>query len=179
VINSESKAGRVQLEKPRENDCGFFAFGEDIRFRPMTTSDMDEIMVIERSSYRFPWSLGFFLQELQVACARSILAEADGKIIGYVLFWLLPGTIDIHNVATHVNFRRRGVARLLLSRVLGLAREQSIDRVTLEVRKSNLPAQRLYDSIGFIITGVRKGYYSDDGEDALAMTLELPRKINF
>ncbi|MGH7888874.1 MAG: GNAT family N-acetyltransferase, partial [Candidatus Binatia bacterium] len=81
----------------------------------MTTADMDEIMAIERSSYRFPWSLGFFLQELQVACARSILAEVDGKIIGYVLFWILPGTIDVHNVATHVNFRRRGVARLLLN----------------------------------------------------------------
>ena len=142
----------------------------------MTTADMDEIMVIERSSYRFPWSQGFFLQELQVACARSILAEVDGKIIGYVLFWLLPGTIDVHNVATHLNFRRRGVARLLLSRVLGHAREQLINRVTLEVRKSNLPAQKLYESMGFIVAGVRKGYYSDDGEDALAMTLELPRQ---
>lgn len=179
MIDSESKTVQVQLEKPQENDCGFFAFGEAIRFRPMNTADMDEIMAIERSSYRFPWSLGFFLQELQVACARSILAEADGKIIGYVLFWLLPGTIDIHNVATHVNFRRRGIAKLLLGRVLGQAREQSIDRVTLEVRKSNLPAQRLYESIGFVITGLRKGYYSDDGEDALAMTLDLPRNLNF
>ena len=135
---------------------------------------MDEIMEIERSSYRFPWSQGFFLQEIQVPCARSILAEVDEKIIGYVLFWLLPGTIDIHNLATHVNYRRRGVARLLLSQVLGHAREQSVSRVTLEVRKSNLPAQKLYESIGFLISSVRKGYYSDDGEDALAMTLEIP-----
>lgn len=179
MIDSVSKASQVQLEKPQENDCGFVAVREGIRFRPMTTADMDEIMSIERSSYRFPWSLGFFLQELQVACARSILAEAEGRIIGYVLFWLLPGTIDIHNLATHVNFRRRGVAKLLLSQVLGQARDQSIDRVTLEVRKSNLPAQRLYESIGFMITGVRKGYYSDDGEDALAMTLDLPQKNNF
>jgi ribosomal-protein-alanine N-acetyltransferase len=174
VIDSETKAGQIQLEKPQEKDCGFFAFGEGIRFRPLTTADMDEIMGIERTSYRFPWSQGFFLQELQVACARSILAEVDGKIIGYVLFWLLPGTIDIHNLATHANYRRRGVARLLLSRVLGLAGEQSISRVTLEVRKSNLPAQKLYESMGFLTSGVRKGYYSDDGEDALAMSLELP-----
>ena len=139
----------------------------------MTTADMDEIMLIERSSYRFPWSQGFFLQELQVACARSILAEVDGKIVGYVLFWLLPGTIDIHNVATHVDFRRRGIARLLLGQVLSQASAQSVSRVTLEVRKSNLPAQKLYGSIGFSATGVRKGYYCDDGEDALAMTLHL------
>jgi len=62
----------------------------------------------------------------------------------------------------------------LLGRVLGHAREQSVGRVTLEVRKSNLPAQKLYESIGFLISSVRKGYYSDDGEDALAMALEIP-----
>ena len=173
MINSETKTGLVKLEKPQEQDCGFFAFAEGIRFRPMSTADMDEIMAIERSAYRYPWSQGFFLQELQVACARSILAELDGKIIGYVLFWLLPGTIDIHNLATHVNFRRRGVARRLLGRVLGQARVQSIGRVTLEVRKSNVLAQKLYESMGFLTTGLRKGYYSDDGEDALAMALEL------
>ena len=174
MINSESKTHPVQLGKPQDNACGFFTFGEDgLRCRPMTTADMDEIMLIERSSYRFPWSQGFFLQELQVACARSILAEVDGKIVGYVLFWLLPGTIDIHNLATHVEFRRRGIARLLLGQVLSRASAQSVSRVTLEVRKSNLPAQKLYESIGFSTTGVRKGYYCDDGEDALAMTLDL------
>ena len=138
MINSESKTHPVQLGKPQDNACGFFTFGEgSIRCRPMTTADMDEIMLIERSSYRFPWSQGFFLQELQVACARSILAEVDGKIVGYVLFWLLPGTIDIHNLATHVDFRRRGIARLLLGQVLSQASAQSVSRVTLEVRKSN------------------------------------------
>lgn len=174
MIDSGNKAGFVHIEKPCGNDGGFFLFGDALRFRPMTTADMDEIMAIERSAYRSPWSQGFFLQELQVACARSILAELDGKIIGYVLFWLVPGTIDIHNLATHVNFRRRGVARYLLGRVLGHAREQSISRVTLEVRKSNLPAQKLYESMGFVTNGIRKGYYSDDGEDAVAMSLELP-----
>lgn len=139
----------------------------------MTIADMDEVMVIERTSFRFPWSTGFFLQELQVACARSILAESDGRIIGYILYWLLPGAVDIHNIAVHVDFRRRGLGRVLLERVLGEARRHSAIRVTLEVRVSNLPAQKLYESTGFLATGIRKGYYSDDGEDALAMTLEL------
>lgn len=139
----------------------------------MTTADMDEIMAIERSAYRFPWSQRFFLQELQVPCARSILAEIDGCIAGYVLFWLLPGYIDIHNVAVHVNFRRRGIARLLLRQVLIQAKAQSVTRVTLEVRKSNLAAKKLYESIGFLMTGIRQGYYSDNGEDALTMSLKL------
>jgi [ribosomal protein S18]-alanine N-acetyltransferase len=139
----------------------------------MNIADLDEVMTIERSSFRFPWSAGFFRQELQVACARSILAEADGKIIGYVLFWLLPGALDIHNIAVHAEYRRRGIARILLGRVIHEARRQSITRVLLEVRTSNLPAQKLYEAMGFHTTGVRKGYYSDNGEDALAMTLEL------
>lgn len=130
-------------------------------------------MVIERTSFRFPWSSGFFLQELRVACARSILAEIDGRVVGYVVFWLLPGAIDIHNIAVHVGHRRRGIARLLLRKVLAEARHQSAVRVMLEVRRSNLPAQKLYESIGFLTTGVRRGYYSDDGEDALAMTLDV------
>ena len=86
---------------------------------------------------------------------------------------MLPGAIDIHNIAVHVDYRRRGVARLLLRKVLGEARIQSAVRVMLEVRKSNLAAQKLYQSVGFLTTGVRRGYYSDDGEDALAMTLEM------
>jgi [ribosomal protein S18]-alanine N-acetyltransferase len=142
----------------------------------MSTADLDEVMQIERTSFRFPWSTDFFLQELQVACARSILVEIDGRIVGYVLFWLLPGAIDIHNIAVHVDYRRRGIARSLLDKVASEARRQSALRVMLEVRRSNLPAQKLYASAGFITTGIRKGYYSDDGEDALAMSLELSPK---
>jgi len=166
------------MEEPQEETiaCGSFSSGDSVRFRPMTTADLDEVMGIERTSFRFPWSTGFFLQELQVACARSILAEIDGRIVGYVLFWLLPGAIDIHNIAVHVNFRRRGIARALLSKVVTEAERQTNLRVILEVRRSNLPAQKLYESMGFSTTSIRKGYYSDDGEDALAMSLELAPK---
>ena len=139
----------------------------------MTKDDLDEVMAIERSAYRYPWSSGFFLQELQVACARSILAELDGKICGYVLFWLLPGSIDVHNLAVAPEFRRLGIARMLMRQVVVAARVQSATRVTLEVRQSNDPAKRLYASLGFVQTGLRRGYYSDDGEDAFTMVLEL------
>jgi len=156
-----------------ENSCGFFIYGKPVLFRPMTKDDLDDVMAIERLAYRYPWSSGFFLQELQVACARSILAEIDGRVCGYVLFWLLPGSIDVHNLAIAPDHRRLGIARMLMHQVVATASAQSATRVTLEVRLSNEPAKRLYASLGFVQTGLRKGYYSDDGEDAFTMALEL------
>ncbi len=130
-------------------------------------------MAIERIAYSYPWSERFFRQELQVECSRSLLVQLEGRIVGYILFWLLPGEIDIHNVAVHPEFRRRGLGRRLLEQVIAEARGRASSRITLEVRKSNLPAQKLYESMGFAYNGVRKNYYSDDGEDALLMALNL------
>jgi hypothetical protein len=70
----------------------------------MTSADLDQVLSIERMSFAFPWSTRFFLQELQAECARSILAEIEGCIVGYVLFWILPEHIDVHNVAVHGSF---------------------------------------------------------------------------
>ena len=139
----------------------------------MTLADLDAVMAIERTSFAYPWSSRFFQQEFEVECARSILAEMNGVIVGYVLFWLLPESVDIHNLAVSRDYRRRGVGRILLHKVIVEAIWQSCARVTLEVRKSNLAAQKLYESAGFVATGVRKGYYSDDGEDAVTMSLDL------
>jgi ribosomal-protein-alanine N-acetyltransferase len=139
----------------------------------MTAADIENVIAIERASFQFPWSTRFFLDELQVDCARSILAEVEGRIVGYVLFWFLPEEVDIHNIAVHPDFRRQGIGRLLLEQVVDAARRQERLRVTLDVRFSNAPAQNLYRSFGFVIRGLRKGYYSDNGEDALVMALEL------
>jgi ribosomal-protein-alanine N-acetyltransferase len=139
----------------------------------MTTADIENVIAIERASFQFPWSTRFFLDELKVECARSILAEVEGRIVGYVLFWFLPEEVDIHNIAVHPDFRRQGIGRLLLEQVVAAARHQDRVRVTLDVRFSNVPAQNLYRSFGFVPRGLRKGYYSDNGEDALVMALEL------
>jgi ribosomal-protein-alanine N-acetyltransferase len=141
----------------------------------MTTADLPEVLAIERASFTFPWSASFFVQELKVDCARSHLAIIDGVAAGYAIYWLLPREIDIHNLAVAPAYRRRGIARALLQTVIADARRETATRITLEVRKSNDAAQRLYHSLGFLAKGVRKGYYSDDGEDALVMALELAK----
>ena len=141
----------------------------------MNRSDLPEVMTIERHAYAYPWSERFFLQELTAQCARAIVAQVGGRITGYVLFWLLPDEVDIHNIAVHRDFRRRGIGRQLLWKAIDAAQQKISTRVTLEVRKSNLGAQKLYESQGFIVTGMRRGYYSDDGEDAITMALDLKR----
>lgn len=141
----------------------------------MAASDLGDVIAIERASFTFPWSPSFFAQELKVSCARSHLAVVDERPVGYIIYWRLPQEVDIHNLAVHPAHRRRGIGKLLLETVVEEARGQGAARVTLEVRKSNDAAQRLYHSLGFIARGVRKGYYSDDGEDAVVMALELDR----
>ena len=175
VIARKSYQRFFSKKKPQEleSSCGFFASENGVSLRPMTSADLDEVMAIERDSFAYPWSEKFFSQELEVECARSIVAEVDGRIVGYVLFWLLPDEIDIHNIAVRRECRRRGLGRLLMEQVIVRAQRRSSIHVTLEVRVSNSQARKLYESMGFIISGLRKGYYSDNGEDALAMVLNL------
>jgi [ribosomal protein S18]-alanine N-acetyltransferase len=164
-------------EKPREDVVrrGFPAPKCPAQLRPILSSDLESIMAIERASFAYPWSQRFFLQELRVSCARSTLAMIDDYPAGYIIYWLLPGEVDIHNLAVHPSHRRQGLGRLLLQAVIDEARREGRQRITLEVRKSNESAQRLYQSTGFVQRGIRRGYYSDDGEDAVVMVLELGR----
>ncbi|HXG53003.1 MAG TPA: ribosomal protein S18-alanine N-acetyltransferase [candidate division Zixibacteria bacterium] len=155
--------------------CDLPAGLEAIAFREMSLADLDEVMKIERTSFASPWSERFFIEEIQAPCARALLAVAGERIVGYVIFWLLPDEVDVHNLAVHTAYRRRGIGRRLLQQVIGQARGRGSSRVTLEVRRSNTAAQRLYESLGFRITGVRRAYYADNGEDALTMALVLRR----
>ena len=144
-----------------------------LEFRSVTVADIDAVMVIERASFASPWSRQFFLQELQAANSRSVLCYSDGEPIGYVIYWELVDELDIHNVAVHPGHRRRGVGRAMLESLIGGAVERGFRRMTLEVRRSNDAAQALYRSLGFEFCGLRRGYYSDNGEDAWLMERRL------
>ena len=152
--------------------------GGGLFLRSMTVADIDEVMAIEAAAFASPWSRQFFLEELQAAHARSVLCQRDGKPIGYVIYWELPGEVDIHNVAVHPQHRRQGVARAMLGDIIERATKRGFRRVTLEVRRSNDPAQTLYRSLGFEICGLRKRYYSDNGEDAWVMERKLAPSRN-
>ena len=142
---------------------------------PMRPEDLDEVLAIERASFSMPWSRGAFLYEIQQnRVARCRVMRDAGEIVGYLCLWEIADEIHVTNVAVHPTRRRQGIARSLLSGLLGEAQARDIRLLVLEVRPSNREAIGLYESFGFRVTGRRRGYYYDTGEDALVMETRLP-----
>ncbi len=140
----------------------------------MRAEDLDEVVAIERTAFSMPWSRGAFLYELQQnRVARCLVMREDARVVGYLCLWEIGDELHITNVAVHLDYRRRGVARSLLAGVIDDARARKLKLVVLEVRPSNPEARALYESFGFRIVGRRRGYYYDTGEDALIMEIAL------
>jgi ribosomal-protein-alanine N-acetyltransferase len=139
----------------------------------MRRKDVPDVMVVERLCFPDPWDKSAFERETTNTFSRSILArDEDGRLLGYMIYWVAGPEYHVLNVATHPVARRRGIARLMMNRVLDEARREHADFVALEVRKSNVAARALYLDLGFKVIGVRPRYYRD-GEDAEVMLCRL------
>lgn len=145
---------------------------------PMEVSHLDEILAIERVSYTNPWVEDAFRHELeQNAFSRPRVAltlDEPPAVVGYCVAWVLFEQVHIQNVAVHPRHRRFGLARHLLERVLEDGANAGACSAQLEVRRSNATALKLYESLGFRVTGERVGYYSRPSEDAVLLSKELP-----
>ncbi|MCE5265900.1 MAG: ribosomal protein S18-alanine N-acetyltransferase [Deltaproteobacteria bacterium] len=141
--------------------------------------DLAEILEIEKSSFPSPWSPGLFRSEMANPLSRILVGRqgpAPGApMAGYVIFWRVVDEIHLHNLAVRPEFRRCGIASRLLDRVIREGQPEGVRLMTLEVRRSNIAAQKLYERFGFSVRGVRRGYYTDTGEDALVMSMEWER----
>jgi ribosomal-protein-alanine N-acetyltransferase len=141
----------------------------------MRPEDLEEVLAIERASFSMPWSRGAFLYEIQQnRVARCRVVRDGGTIVGYLCVWEIGDEIHVTNVAVHPSRRRQGIARGLLAGLLAEAQARDVRLVVLEVRPSNREAIGLYESFGFRVTGRRRGYYYDTGEDALVMEARFP-----
>ena len=128
-------------------------------------------MTIERASYPTPWSRSMFAGELAKPSSISLGAfdpETDA-LVGYLIISRYVDAWHVMNVAVEPGHRRQGIASLLLSRLFELTAGRSRRGYTLEVRVSNAGAIKLYEELGFRPRGVRRGYYTDNREDALIM----------
>ena len=137
----------------------------------MCVADLEAVLEIEQASFPIPWSRNAFLQELLENDRAIYLIARDEteRIAGYIGMWIVLDEGHITNLATHPDFRRSGVGRTLLAAMMTAGREQGVRYVTLEVRRSNLAAQQLYQKAGFAPMGVRRQYYLDNKEDAVIM----------
>ena len=140
-----------------------------VELRRLELADLDAIEAIERESYPTPWSRSMFASEL--AKPSSIcLGVVDGeRLAAYLIVSRYVDAWHVMNVAVSPDFRRQGLAGSLLNHLFDLTANDGRRGYTLEVRVSNEGAIKLYEALGFKSRGVRRGYYTDNREDALIM----------
>ena len=145
--------------------------------RRMTLADVDQVVAIEAATFAMPWSKESFQQELtRNVAARYLVAELDGKVIGYAGAWVILDESHITNIAISEAYRGHGYGRKLTEALMQYLSNLGAAYATLEVRRSNERAQNLYKSLGYVGVGWRKRYYEDNREDALLMVCEhMPR----
>lgn len=140
----------------------------DVIIRRMTAADVDQVHAIECATFARPWKREDFVREMTVnACARYLVAEQDGQILGFAGAWIVLDEAHVTNIAVTEARRGEGIGRRLTEALLQYAANLGVVYTTLEVRRSNFTAQKLYQSLNFEYVGVRKKYYEDNGEDAL------------
>lgn len=148
-----------------------------VLIQDMTLDDIPAVQEVEHASFPLPWPSSAFRQELTAnRNARYIVAREDDRVVGYAGLWIMVDEAHITTFAVLPGHRRRRIGERMLHRLFELAEEVGAQWLTLEVRASNLAAQRLYEKYGFRRAGVRRRYYSDNSEDALIMWTEKIRE---
>ncbi|EPZ44192.1 hypothetical protein N007_11755 [Alicyclobacillus acidoterrestris ATCC 49025] len=148
---------------------------EDVVIRRMLLQDLDQVLQVERRAFTAPWSRAAFLGELvENKLARYVVAELDGRVVGYGGLWLILDEGHVTNIAVDPDYRGRKLGDKLLRTLMSLCAANGGRKMTLEVRVSNTVAQNLYRKYGFERVGLRKGYYTDNKEDAIIMWVDLP-----
>ena len=135
----------------------------------MTRDDADEIAALETKCFAMPWSREDFWRETKNELAEYVVGEMNGKIVAYAGAWVSFNQAEVMHVAVEPELRGQGIGTLIFGALIEAVKKRGAKSVTLEVRPSNTPAIKLYESFGLKSVGRRKGYYLDNGEDALIM----------
>jgi ribosomal-protein-alanine acetyltransferase len=145
--------------------------------RGVIDRDLDGIMAVDAVTFTNPWTREMYEAEARRSdVSRLYVAypQSGGPLVAYCSVWVIYDELHINNLAVHPEWRRLGVARALLDVVLREAAAAGAHEATLEVRRSNAPALKLYESLGFSVEGVRLGYYTQPDEDALVLWRRRP-----
>ncbi|KGK88897.1 30S ribosomal protein S18 [Clostridium sp. HMP27] len=142
----------------------------EIEIRVADLEDIFSIYEISTLCFPISWSITSIKGELTSNThARYVVAVENDIVVGFAGLWIIVDEGHVTNIAVHPDFRRKGIGTLLMDKLMFISKNENLIGLTLEVRKSNLSAQNLYKQFGFIEEGVRRNYYSDNGEDAIIM----------
>lgn len=141
----------------------------NIEMTYMVHRDLPRVMEIEHHSFPIPWPQKVFEMQIESERATNFVARIDGVVCGYIISWRIYDEVHVLNVAVHPEFREMGIGQHLVESCLEYFADLGSRLALLEVRKSNETAKNLYLRLGFSRIGLRKKYYSDNGEDAIVM----------
>ena len=139
--------------------------------RPFEKKDLETVAKLESLLYKDPWTIKEYQDELDNQYAYVFVLEEQEHIIGFYGVWIVSDAATITKVSVHPALQNKGLGFYLFNSVMNIARELGATSFSLEVRVSNIPAQKLYLKSGYKESGIRKGYYSD-GENAIVMIKE-------
>ena len=144
------------------------------KLRPMTASDLDAIMAIERVNFPFPWTEGNFKDSMNSGY-MCLVMEQGKELIGYAVLMMVLDEAHLLNISVAKSYQGLGWGRYLLVQMMEIGREKGGLNMFLEVRPSNRSALGLYESMGFNEMGIRPGYYPahNGREDAVLMGMAL------
>lgn len=133
--------------------------------------DLDAVAALEALSFTNPWTRDMLERELRTSKVTRVhvLRLPRQRVAAFCASWLVCEELHINTIAVHPDLRRQGLATILMRHVFADAVRQGAERALLEVRRSNVPAQRLYEGLGFTVAGLRRHYYSHPEEDALVL----------
>jgi ribosomal-protein-alanine N-acetyltransferase len=140
-----------------------------VHIRWMIRRDMPEVLQIERESFEFPWVEDDFIRSLRQRNCIGMVAEHEGRIVGFMIYELHRTRIHVLNFAVGVIYRRLGVGSQMVSKLVGKLTSQRRSRIMLEVRETNLAAQVFFRDTGFRAISILHRYYDDTPEDAYLM----------
>ena len=143
-----------------------------MEIRRMMPEDLDQVVEIENESFSRPWSKESFEDSLKKPDYIFVVADNRGIIVGYCGLYVVMGEANITNVAVKREYRSKGIGYIIIEDIIDRAKEIGATSMTLEVRKSNGTAIRLYEQIGFKNAGIRRGFYEAPKEDAVIMWKE-------
>ncbi len=148
-----------------------------VNFRPLTLADLSQVEAIENASFPTPWPKSAFVEELKRK-RRSVCWVAEkGRVgdrpilVGSIVIWISGDLAHIGTLAVRPGFRKQGIGQQLLGKTLLVCYKRGVKKAVLEVRASNIPAQKLYSKFGFIVAGHKPDYYQDTHEDAFLLQL--------